>query len=286
MAKMRSEIDKAGTGRESAILNNRYILTGWLEELVDKSTNDKVKLVKKTFSRHWDALGDNIQLNIESYTGDLVQSLDDVPLDNLKKHFGLEKEGKEKNKVLKWINYYNSNKPFDRAHLTTGHVLRIPSENPSNQNPEYWICLSPACDLVPGQKDAKFDGKILPFLAAKLFEIGDDTALKRANENIFVFLNIDHNIQCFSLNPGGDQKSAPRVENMYVGNNGVFNYENKEIVIFRNIVDANSIENFCMTTRKISTSVAGQLRYEYALNLLQRLGGSLSRIGLDFRSNS
>ena len=33
-----------------------------------------------------------------------------------------------------------------------------------------------------------------------------------------------------------------------------------------------------------SARIVGQLRYEYALNLLHRLGGSLTRIGLDFLS--
>ena len=32
--------------------------------------------------------------------------------------------------------------------------------------------------------------------------------------------------------------------------------------------------------------IVGQLRYEYALNLLHRLGGSLTRIGLDFLSGA
>jgi len=32
----------------------------------------------------------------------------------------------------------------------------------------------------------------------------------------------------------------------------------------------------------VNAEIVSQLRYEYALNLLQRLGGSLMRIGLDF----
>lgn len=31
-----------------------------------------------------------------------------------------------------------------------------------------------------------------------------------------------------------------------------------------------------------SARVVAQLRYEYALNLVQRLGGTLTRIGLDY----
>jgi hypothetical protein len=35
-----------------------------------------------------------------------------------------------------------------------------------------------------------------------------------------------------------------------------------------------------------NVTVVAQLRYEYALNLLQRLGTTLSRVGLDFKAQA
>ena len=37
-----------------------------------------------------------------------------------------------------------------------------------------------------------------------------------------------------------------------------------------------------MIQKPYSARVVAQLRYEYALNLVQRLGGTLTRIGLDY----
>jgi hypothetical protein len=37
-----------------------------------------------------------------------------------------------------------------------------------------------------------------------------------------------------------------------------------------------------LVMRKYQAQVVAQLRYEYALNLMQRLGTSMTRVGLDF----
>ncbi|WP_205930622.1 hypothetical protein, partial [Pseudomonas viridiflava] len=58
---------------------------------------------------------------------------------------------------------------------------------------------------------------------------------------------------------------------------GVFSRKGAEDVVARSIVGDTGL-----TFNEQKCEVVAQLRYEYALNLLQKLGGHLSRVGLDF----
>ena len=66
---------------------------------------------------------------------------------------------------------------------------------------------------------------------------------------------------------------------MFAKQGGLFVEKQSAIVLTRMEENGGGLSGF-----DCHAEVVCQLRYEYALNLLQRLGGSLSRIGLDFRN--
>jgi hypothetical protein len=146
---------------------------------------------------------------------------------------------------------------------------------------EYWICLSPACDLVPGQKERGLMGRLkdsMPFTAVQLEQTTIKNAIKNVNHNIFLFLEIDNEICAFTFHPEGNLKTNPAWEQMIAEKKGIFEIEGKELQIWR--PGGNSQEG--ITMEKHTARVVAQLQYEYALNLLQRLGAIMTRVGLNF----
>ncbi len=75
----------------------------------------------------------------------------------------------------------------------------------------YWICLSPACDLVPGQKTSGLFGRVkgsMPFTIVQLTKTGGSKALEDVSHNICLFLNIHNEINTF-FHPGGQLQTPP-----------------------------------------------------------------------------
>ena len=182
------------------------------------------------------------------------------------------------------LNYYYSAKPIDSRHLTTGQVFEL--VEPSTPDKKvYWICLSPACDLVPGQKDGglrKRLGAVMPFLAVQLEPAKISVALENINHNRFVFVQIGEAIEAFQFT-GAQGSSLPIWEQMFANDAGRFvdsNESEQRTLVIQRMLD----DNGTLVLKPYDAKVVCQLRYEYALNLLQRLGHALSRIGLDFRT--
>lgn len=277
MAKMRAQIDEEGVIAEAAVLNDKYTQAGWLNELFDGG--DQKDLIRGTVTKHWEALGDRLRFDIDAFAEKLVGNITSVGREEtIRKHGGGVHT--ESEIVLSHINLYNSTKPINSSHLTTGHVLKF-SKNDEPEKYDIWICLTPACDLVPGQKNSGWRGRLgvnVPFMAVHLTSIKISKALEKANDNIHIFLKIDGAIQAFTFCPEGNLQANPLWEQMFLLNKGKIDSDNK--VSISRISD----DEGGLISRTESVSVVAQLRYEYALNLLQRLGGSFSRIGLDFKA--
>jgi hypothetical protein len=99
-------------------------------------------------------------------------------------------------------------------------------------------------------------------------------AAKDVNSNRFFFLKIDGAIQAFSF--GQKEGTNPQWFNLYAAREGRFD---KGGFSYRRVeLDAKGV----LKAKPVRAKVMGQLRYEYALNLMNRLGSSMTRVGLDF----
>lgn len=275
MAKMRALIDARGAVAEAQVLGNEYIQTGWLLDLLD---NEDQRAISRTINRHWEALGDILAQDIYAFGERLVTCLTSQDKKEILKMHSPLKPSDEANNINKHFNCYVSTKPVEGFHLTTGHILDFSGEENEHK---YGICLSPACDLVPGQKKSGWFGRLgnyQPFITIFLTDVSEKTALKGIQQNIFLFLNISDEIKTFAFNPDGNIKANPSWERMFAENNGVFS-DTRELDIMRLADGSNGLE-----IKHSTAKVVSQLRYEYALNLLQRLGVSMTRIGLDFKN--
>lgn len=282
MAQMRAQLSEKGVGAEGAVLANRPLQAGWLHELLDDAA-DAESVMTQSINRHWEALGDIIYRDVKGYAKSLFDYFrggDRVQTTAKYMPSGVKAEAR-----LAHLNYYYSTKPVDSLHLTTGQVFEI-AEPDAPDEKMYWVCLSPACDLVPGQKKNGWKqrlGSAMPFIAVLLERTDIGPALKDINQNRFVLVQLEESIQAFKFTTDSQSTSLPVWEQMFANNAGEFDGErenDRRVMTIQRMRESNG----GLVFDPYKASIVCQLRYEYALNLLQRLAGALSRVGLDFRS--
>lgn len=280
LSKMRVELAVIGANAENEILSNRHLQAGWLKDLLSEA--NQAAPTNITIERHWESLGDTIRSNVAEYSAQLAKSLHDVP--DIRHHrfeneLPLDYES-ERPQICLEANIYACSKQVSGSHLGVGHILKTQRGGQDL----YWICLSPACDLVPGQKDSGWMARLgtwMPFKAVQLFPESADNALREATRANHLFLRIDGSPQAFGFSPSPSALSNPKWEQMFAKNSGIFADPNRQLTI----ADLSAEDGDELAAATTIGQVVAQVRYEYALNLLQRLGANLSRIGLDFQAH-
>ncbi|MGB9991871.1 response regulator receiver domain [Massilia sp. SM-13] len=279
LSKMRNELARHGVIAEGRVLSNEHLQSGWLRELTEP---DKLKLrtnVRAGVARQWDSLGGKIEQPLVEFAEKLVANLGGVG-EEVFKRFGLEKVAREQHEVYLQLNSYACSKSVEGHHLFTGHVLRIGKGGDT----QHWLCLTPACDLEPGQKGdrgwARRLGDWLPFKAVRLYKADSAHALSEATRGFHLFLRLDGAIQAFGFADSNqnvfDNAPALAWEQFFASNQGNFDGE-KNTLRIASIGDGTG-----PLPKEKDAEVVAQLRYEYAINLIQRLGAHLARVGLDF----
>jgi len=275
MTKMRAALDTRGTLAEQEILENSFLQVAWFDELLIEDASQRKLNVNKTIERHWDGLGDSVQAEVADFASKVTDYLCGLdPVKAYQIHCPDGGSNSDRTQVLAAANCYHCTKTIEGNHLTTGHVLKIDTE--------YWLCLSPACDLVPGQEKKDWSKNLkpnMPFKAVRLYEENNlKKALQSVNNGNHLFLKIDSEIKALNFLPDDSASSTPRWEQMFAINQGIFTDDDR-IISLRRI--GNHQEQ--LVVLEPSAQVVAHLRYEYALNLLQRLAVSFSRVGLDFQ---
>lgn len=272
LTKMRAEIENRGLSVEAEILGDRFMQAEWLDDFLNPDPVDTKAVIHNTINRHWEALGDRLRLTLDGYANGLHEHFSALGRDTVLTRCGINKSDIGSQEALKRFNCFSSTKPIDRSHLTTGHVFRM--DNGVGGEHQYWICLSPACDMVPEPRNALQETDSLPFIAVRLYHIEDKQALTNAKKNIFLFLEINDAVHAYSIHKDGNATHNPEWGQMFVRNQGKFQNENKLNLDSIKIIDKN------LSLSWSEAFVVTQLRSEYALNLLQRIGTVLSRPGL------
>lgn len=275
MAKLRAEIDEYGVVAQTDALQRKHALARWYAGLLHADKYERKWRIAETVKRHSDQLLHSILPRVEKFATELVKAekAGGEVHATIKEHFGvdLNDESARERADLEHNAYVCSTAPYG-WHLFTGDVLQVKDET--------WLCLSPACDLVPGQSNKRFEiyGNRRPFMAVKLFPI-EDKPLRRikVQSNLHVFLEIEGETKIFAFNAQGSEGAAPTWRTFYAERHGVFDEDRFTLKV---AVPRGGTRRL-LYDREVAT-VVSQLRYEYALNLLQKLGTSMTRIGLDF----
>ncbi|MBI3145219.1 MAG: hypothetical protein HYZ18_08165 [Pseudogulbenkiania sp.] len=283
MSKMRAVLEKQGVIAENEVLSNRHLQAGWLQEYLTPDQGQRTWKILNTISRHWEGLGDALRQEVAEFAERLAILLLKENRANVvaKWHSAVQQDN-----IHSHLNRYACSKRVEGGHLTTGHVLRVQID----QAYSYWLCLSPACDLVPGQKSSGWPKRLgghMALLLVELFVSSRERALSNAYGGNHLFLEIDNEVKLFSFTPdagksasdGSARVSNPKWEQMFAADQGRFTFDNSKIKLK---IRRTAEQNGQLELSEHDAEVVAQLRYEYALNLLQRLGANLSRVGLDF----
>jgi CheY-like chemotaxis protein len=213
MAKMRAQMDEKGADAEAEVLRDEFRKAGWLFELIDARNGDRRQLLTSVVDRQWQALGQKLIVEIDEYAAKLIKFVDLRGETEVKSSFVPNSISAKPDKVYAALNAYNCTKPIDRWHLTTGHIFSLPASGDVERT--FWVCLSPACDLVPGQKSAStlswFGrlGEFTPFIAVRLEKQTTVAAVENATSNTYVFFPVDGETSAFTFYPSADVGANP-----------------------------------------------------------------------------
>lgn len=211
LGKLRADVHEYGVTAHAPVLTNRRALTLWYKRLLESDENLCRQYVAEVVSRHSDQAMANILPRVEDFAQRLIdaeRSMTDDFVGLCGKRFRVDlNDPTEKIKALLEHNAFVCAKPPSGRHLTTGHIFEAFGN--------VWICLSPACDLVPTQiRKARSAvlGEWLPFMAVRLHAVGkvpwhkdeDDITSGR-----YVFVHRDgERIDCFRFSEHSN--SAPQ----------------------------------------------------------------------------
>ncbi len=274
LAKLRAEMDEFGVMAQRDILQSRHALAHWYSRLLESNGAARRWLVAESVNRHSEQLMSALLPRVESFASRLVEAetAAGAALDISKEHFKVDLANpQEKLRSAREHNAYVSSKAPEGWHLTTGHIFKLGND--------HWVCVSPACDTVPAQLSAArvaAFGERLPFMAVKLFEVADTKPINDVQTNRYVFVMLNSLVKAFCFNDPASDLSAPAWHTVFADNRGQFG---KDFTFHVFVAEKGSRR---MVQKRHSARVVAQLRYEYALNLVQRLGGTFTRIGLDY----
>lgn len=286
-SKIRAAINSEGAFAEESALSDKHVYWKYYDELSKPPAGDAGHSHRKTLleahaARHTERLldvvgGEAIKFGIKLIGCD--PGLKDSSVQGFGTHYNIRVTSSgDKREALYRYNSHISTKPVSGWHLQPGHIFKVEDE--------YWVCVSPACDLVPNQKgkmaiSESIAAKVKPFMAVQLHARAKDLGKDEINSNSFVFLKREEGrVSAFSVYDGGENP-APVWR--------LFNAENFGVFEIDAVTKAAPIKLHYLCgvagALKIETRdavITAQLRYEYALNLIQKLGGEMTRVGLDY----
>ena len=283
LAKIKNELDDHGQAFENDVLNCKYTSTGWLKEFSENEGGSQLTITRLmeelsnsiNNSSELNCFSKNINTYIEGKGLSSViakETCNEVRLDI----------AADKIKVLKHLNAYINTQNIEGNHLMTGHVIKWYDSNP--EKTQYLLCLTPACELVPGRANSNnnkgWKSDLAPLLPVKVIRLikqeNDKKSLKDITKKPIVVLNIDKTTMCFKA---ADDGKSVFDEQIFANYQGKFKdlEGSKKVEIQRTILNEQVLS---IDTRECR--IVAHLRYEYALNLLQRLGQDLTKIGLDY----
>mgnify|MGYP000191198152 CR=1 FL=1 len=294
MSKLRCELDSRGVFLENSALANDYTHAGWLNEFLSSEKEELKWVTNKTINKLWDSLSAEMRPALEIFAEKIKNANSSFDIAELIKGFhGLDiTDKKTKLAMLKHLNAYACSISVRVNRITTGQVLSIPKKEEGETTEEFYICLTPACDLVPTQSNEwkKTLGELMPVKLIRLYSSGkrfkgnskkcsDEKLLSDLNSNDHLLLDVGGEIKGFTIlkEPGAN----PQWEQAFICNKGAirWNDDSASTTAHRIYFD----EKQGKLNENVSESkVIAQLRYEYAINLLQKFGASQSRVGMDF----
>lgn len=288
-SRIRADISLQGAGAENSALSDKHAYWQYYQELrrapLDNSAvaakNRRKTLLEAHAARHTERLLDQIGTKAVSFglkvlEGDPTEA--DPAEPGFAEHYAIKSAiESERDKALLHYNAYISTKPVSGWHLQPGHIFKIGND--------VWVCLSPSCDLVPMQKTSaavheSTEATVKPFVGIRLSQKDDRVGRLEVNASSLVFLKEGDTIKTYSVYPQGGEFGSPVWRLFMASDYGKFDIKNDRTADLD--LSYLSGKTKKMEVKQAKAKIVGQLRYEYALNLIQKLGLEFTRVGLGF----
>ncbi|MDX8534464.1 response regulator receiver domain [Mesorhizobium sp. VK25A] len=274
LARIRAEMDELGVLAQTNALSNQHALAHWYKRLLTANGLERRWLIAEAVSRHSERLMGAVLQPVQRFADRLIKAEAHGDAEEICfNHFKVKlADATTRSKAEHEHNAFVCSKEPEGWHLNTGHVFKAQDD--------YWVCLSPACDMVPAQlskeRRSMFGGR-LPFIAVKLVPLreGKSTPVD-IQSNRYIFIQCENSVSSFCFNRPEGENSSPDWQTLYADKLGEFRGD------FEFDVFITKMGKTRLVSEKKHAKVVGQLRYEYALNLIHRLGASMTRVGLDF----
>lgn len=286
-AKYRHELSSVGVEAEDRTLLRSHVFAHFYKDfffeprpdLPDEEQNRlRVAKLKEHVSRQSEAVSSHIENKVVEF-GEKIRTIDIDTGETFASHYGVDLSDAASADTKKAITHYNSyvsTLPLKEGddQLDSGYIFEM--------NNEWWVCATPACDLQPGQNTTAFIGSSSthrPFTALKLEKVCEEKALKNAQSGLNCFVEQSpRDVVCLTFDPSENGKATWRT--FIAKNNGCISDKKMDLIALKfNGEGAPILED------GKKAKLIAKLRYEYALNYIQKVGTSVSRIGLGYCSS-
>lgn len=263
--------------------NDKHGQAAWLKEVLkpenQKKTSQLIKNIYADISEELsfkfnnnEQLGNFIDSTFNFYKDKLDQTpgrdLTEFCCENMKLTFNANKTNKD---MYHALNMHLSSKNYREKHISTGTVLY--DEN----NQRWYVCVSPACDLVPTQSTAPINKRLTPhrmIQVLRLFNVNAEEALENATRSKYIYAYENEKRLYFSVtNPETD---LPVSDYLVILNHTTkLDERHHEALTFE--AKGDDIDRV-----RIKLKLKSQLRSGYAERFQNMASHHSGRIGVDF----
>lgn len=283
LSKLRAEMDRRGIEVQDDALGKPHIGAIWYRDLLGTDKRQISAAVDRTVRNHAEQLLDQILPGVSKFVNKMIElESPNATAETVKARFRIDlMQPDEEGQAVMAHNAFVGSKPVSGAHLELGHILAVGQAK--------WLCVTPACDLVPGRGGANRPdkgGDLKRFTALRLYAENEGDLLKTATRGGRIFANLlknDGTTSAHAFKMASCDNASPAWIIMYAENDGILKIENEKRSIEVRLV---KINNGDPEISRIEASVIGHLRPECALDIQARLTGTQSRIGLDLKNLS
>jgi len=297
-AKFRHEISRLGAEVEDTSLKQKHAYAKFYETICNPGSNDlpaehtellRTYRLKNHVARQSEMLSFLVEEAVADY-GRKIYQADSSSGFTYREHYNVDlSKETDKKRAISEYNRHVCCLPSRQSEagksapeqLDSGHIFRL--------GDSWWVCATPACDLQPGQSIIAFnkggDTSLRPFTAIKLYRSGTDTLTHHhINSGSYCYVEYLGEIIGLGIRPSKDDVSSPAIQKVewrtFVAERGGM-INNRILSLLE--IQLEFKENSMKSERK-EAEVIAKLRYEYALNYIQRIGASVSRIGLGYEA--
>lgn len=295
-AKFRNEISRFGAEVEETSLKQRHAYAKFYETICNPGSNElsaehtellRTYRLKNHVARQSEMLSFLVEDAVADFGRKIYQS-DIASGSTYHEHYrvDLSKEAGKKQAISEYNRYVcclpsriSEDGQSAPEQLDSGHIFKL--------GETWWVCATPACDLQPGQSIIAFnkgnDASLRPFTAIRLHPSSPDNLTQNhINSGSYCYVEYKGNIIGLGIRSPKDDVSSPAIQKVdwraFVAEHGGM-IENRILSLLD--IQLEFKDNTIKSDPK-KAEVVAKLRYEYALNYIQRVGASVSRIGLGY----